>query len=153
VLDAAIWTNSLFTLDIESTQLISDVLVDTCVEAMNQGSIGTGSYIGDMSGFSNILDTGPVGGPDAPGAEGLIQVELQPGQSLDTTVIMAGHDPVLYVLYNCAVAASLATSSDANSSIEEQILYTNQSAASELVYLVVDGAVSTGGYTFDLLIQ
>jgi len=153
VLDAAVWTNSLFTLDIESTQLIPNVLVDTCLEAMSQGSIGTGNYVGDLNGFSNILDPGPFGGPDATGPEGLVQIELQPGESLDAAVNMPGHDPVLYVLYNCTVAASLAASSDANSSADEQIVYTNQSPASELVYLVVDGTISTGSYTFDLLIQ
>jgi hypothetical protein len=153
VLDAAIWTNSVFTLDLDSTLLISNVLTDSCVNAMSQGPISAGTYIGDMNGFSNILDPGPFGGPDAPAPEGLIQIELLPGASLDANVTMAGHDPVLYVLYNCAVAASLATSSDADSSSQEQIVYTNQSAASELVYLVVDGALSTGNYQFELLIQ
>jgi len=150
VLDAAIWTNSAFTLDIVSTQLIGDVLEDNCVDAMALGPIGTGNYVGDLSGFTNLLDPGI---PAAAGPEGLIQIELLPNETLQADVDMPGHDAVLYALYNCAVVGSVAATADANVNGVEQLMYTNQSPGNELVYLVVDGVASTGSYTLDILIQ
>lgn len=142
-----------FALEISSAVLVPDVLVDTCLEAMEQGPVGPGIYVGDTNFFVNQLDPMGTCGVSAPGGDGLVQVLLLPGQTLEASVDMPGANPSLYVLYNCAIAESCPAGSDANSNSQETVSYQNRTQGSELVYLVVDSSGATGQYELTIDIR
>ena len=132
---------------------ISDPLVSSCAEAIEQGPIDEGSYYGQMGTFPNLLTCDPDGEGNAgsgAGGDGKAEVYLLPGQTLTASISGTGM-PHMYIVYNCSIAASCtgATGTDTLS-------YTNESTVAESVYLVVDALEPTGtvqDYFLDIEIQ
>lgn len=153
VVDSFGLNDDVFELSIDAVILETDLLVPTCIEAMQQGPAAPGIYTGYLGSNNNILDPTIDCDVSAPGGEGLVQILLQPGETLTATASMPGSDTVLYVLYNCSVVASCAETRDASTTASETISYTNASLGSEIVYLVVDAAGPTGQYIVDIEIN
>ena len=112
--------NDLYLLDVDIIDIFPNPLVDQCADAIYQTPLtsfppGTDRYVGNITTYNNVAD--PAGacpaGITAPGQEGMVKVELQPGETAVATVEMLGADPVVYFLYNCAISASCAEGSDA----------------------------------------
>ncbi len=154
----------LFLLDVDIIDIFPSPLVDACADALYQTPLtsfppGTDRYVGDITTFHNYAD--PAGGcmtmtspgVTAPGAEGMVKIELAPFEAVEATVTMPGADPSLYLLYNCANSASCASGSDLSTSDTETVSYTNQSGVNEVLYLVVDSQGGSGSFTLDVLIQ
>ncbi len=140
-----------FTLDVSNTAQLTDVLKDTCVEAIEQGPVSNDVYMGTLGGYSDFLDPECVGG--AGGGEGVAQFNLLPGQELTAVVTAPGRDPKLYLMYNCAVTASCFLGINTQSDTNESLVYTNSSGVSEFVYLALDADFNIGDYTLDVEIQ
>ncbi len=140
----------MFQLDVTITSLQNNLLVDSCADALAMPATPNGVYQGTLAAHTNYLD--PACNP-APGAEGLAKFELQTGETLNATATMPGADPALYVLYNCAIGDSCALGENASAGPSESLIYTNNTPASEIIYLAVDSAGVSGDYTLDVLVQ
>ncbi|MEQ1503602.1 MAG: hypothetical protein ABMB14_15295, partial [Myxococcota bacterium] len=151
ILDAAGDVTNKFNLDIVVDSLGGDVLVDTCVDAIAQGPVVSGSYHGSIAGNADLLD--PACAEGAAGGEGMIQVYLEPGQTVTATATGFGSDPKVYLLYNCAIGDSCFLAVDDDAGATETLEYVNNTGFSEYFYLVVDGATNLGDYYLDLAIQ
>ena len=112
----------------------------------------SGFYQGDLSLYNNYTDPALYCGY-ASGPEGLVKVELMGGQTLDVTATITGGNPILYLLYNCAVGASCTEFTDASTTSTESLSYTNATAGNEILYLAVDSEVLSGPYSLDLQIH
>lgn len=106
-----------------------------------------GLYRGTLAG--NLNDIAGACGVSAPGRDGSIRVELQPGQTLRATYRHAG-DGVLYLLDNCPVVPSCFVGSDDTSTGAETLSYTWNGAVMNPVYLVLDAFELAGPQTFEL---
>ncbi|MEZ4236060.1 MAG: hypothetical protein R3F59_07845 [Myxococcota bacterium] len=151
VLDAFDTVTGPFNLDIIVESIGGDVLLPTCVEAMDQGPVTTGVYHGTLSAHADYLD--PACASPANGGEGMLQVYLQPGESVTADVHATGADPKIYLMYNCAIADSCFFADDSDATEDEELRYTNATGVAEYFYLVVDGATNLGEYELDLVVQ
>lgn len=150
--------NDLYLLDVDIIDIFASPLVDQCADALYQTPLtsfppGTDRYVGDITPFSNYADPAGACGITGPGGDGMVKVELGPNETVQATVEMPGADPVVYLLYNCAISASCASGSDYDTTEIETVSYTNTTASTEVLYLVVDSQGGSGSYTLDLLIQ
>lgn len=151
ILDAFDTVTDRFNLDIYIDSLGGDILVPTCVEAIDQGPVTTGSFHGTIAGNADLLD--PDCAAPAGGGEGILQVYLDAGQTLHATVTAPGGDPKMYLLYNCSIADSCFATAVGTQGNTEDLMYTNNTGFSEFLYLVVDGELNLGEYVLDLTIQ
>lgn len=150
--------DDLLLINVDIVQVNQDTLVDSCAEAIYNPPItsnppGTSRHVGNITTFHNYTDPAGACGVNGPAAEGMVKVELQSNQTLTADVFMPGADPVLYVLYNCAVSASCPVGSDADATSDESLTYQNLTPFAEVLYLVVDSNGLSGSYTLDVLIQ
>ena len=106
-----------------------------------------GLYRGTLA--SNLNDIGGACGLVAPGRDGAVRVELQPGQTVRAAFRHAG-DGVLYLLDSCPVVGSCLASSDGSSSGEETLEWTHTGASMNPVYIILDSDDLGGGQTFEL---
>jgi hypothetical protein len=147
VLDGFDTFQSGFSLDVEITSLGGSILVDTCAEAIAQGPAAPGSYQGRIGGNANLLE--PVCSPNSSGGEGITQVFLLPGETLEAQVTTNGSpNAAMYLLYNCSIADSCLT----GVAPSKNLVYQNQTGASEFLYLVLDGPPGLDSYVLDLLV-
>lgn len=151
ILDAFDEVNDIFNLDITIDSLGGDVLVPTCVDALDQGPAVTGSYHGTVAGNADLLD--PDCAAPASGGEGMTQVYLEPGQRLTVTATVPQGDPKLYLLYNCSIADSCFLAEDAAANGTETLVYDNATGFSEFLYVVLDSELNLGEYFLDITIQ
>lgn len=109
-----------------------------------------GLYRGTLASNTNDLSgaTG-CGSSSAPGRDGAVRVELDPGQTVTARYRHAG-DGVLYLLDSCPVISSCLAASDASSSGEESITWTNTGTTRNPVYVALDSASLGGPQTFEL---
>jgi hypothetical protein len=135
-----------FTLDVTVTSLGGSVFQPTCADAIAQGAVASGTYQGRIGGNQNLLT--PDCSPNATGGEGIAQVFLLPGQTLEATVTTNGSpNAALYLLYNCSIADSCLPVAPS-----KRLTYQNQTGTSESLYLVLDGPVGLDPYVLDLLV-
>jgi hypothetical protein len=106
-----------------------------------------GLYRGTLA--SNLNDIGGACGLSAPGRDGAVRVELQPGQTVRAAYRHAG-DGVLYLLDSCPVVGSCLASSDDSFSGEETLEWTHTGATMNPVYIILDSDDLGGGQTFEL---
>lgn len=146
VMDAFAEFTSDFTLDLEVTSLGGAVFMDTCAEAIAQGPIAPNTYQGRIGGNANLLT--PQCFLAGTGGEGVLQVYLLPGQTLDATVTTNGAPAAaLYLLYNCSLGDSCLDVEPA-----KHLTYVNETAVSEFLYLVLDGPPGVDSYVLDLAV-
>lgn len=147
VLDAFSTFDSDFTLDVQITSLGGAVLLPTCADAIGQGVIGPGTYQGRLGGNANLLQ--PACSPLSSGGEGVAQVFLLPGQTLDATATTNGApNAALYLLYNCSISDSCVPDTVPSKHLQ----YTNETLGSEFLYLVLDGPPGLDNYVLDIVI-
>jgi hypothetical protein len=144
------WGNSTGVFELDLVLSETDVLVNSCTEAIGMPPLTTGFYLGDISAYDNLTDPYGTYCDAAPGADALAPVALLDGETLSANLTMLG-DAVVYLLYNCSISASCATSGAGTNTAS--LSYTNTAGASETVYLVIDSASTSGSYTLDVLIQ
>ncbi|MEN0061835.1 MAG: hypothetical protein AAGA48_06760 [Myxococcota bacterium] len=136
-----------FTLDIRRRALGGDVLVNSCVEAIEQGPVGPGFFEGSLLDHANLLpsypDAGPCGG-ERQGGEGIVAVELSGGQSLDVSTFGSTGMPGIHILSNCSIAASCVAFGN------ETLTYTNPSPFTRTVYVVLDAELGIDQYRLDV---
>lgn len=106
-----------------------------------------GLYRGTLAG--NLNDIGGACGLSAPGRDGAVRVELEPGQTLTARYRHAG-DGVLYLLDNCPVIGTCQASSDQSVSGEESLTWTWTGAVRNPVYIILDSDDLEGAQTFEL---
>jgi hypothetical protein len=136
--------NGLFTLDVSREVLTEPPMYDACSEANSQPVITKGNYYAEFTAFSPTLNPGTGGctGTSMPGPEGMVGVELQPGQTLDVGVQTSGADVGIYLLRDCTDPFS--TPTDVCSDVDlgenqvENLAYTNNSGNPERLTLVLD---------------
>ncbi len=136
--------SGLFTLDISRELLTEPPMYDSCNEANAQAVIGKGNYYAEFTAFSPTINPGTGGctGTSMPGPEGMVGVELQPGQTLDVGVQTSGADVGIYLLRDCTDPFS--TPTDVCSDIDlgynqvENLTYTNGGGSVERLTLVLD---------------
>ncbi len=136
--------SGLFTLDITREVLTEPPMYDSCSEA-NAGTVITkGNYYAEFTAFSPLMNPGTGGctGTSMPGPEGMVGVELQPGQTLDVGVQTSGADVGIYLLRDCGDPFSTPSGvcSDVDLGVDqtENLSYTNSGGAVERLTLVVD---------------
>jgi hypothetical protein len=139
---------SVFTLDVTDEELLPPPMYDTCAAAqlaaqdpVNPVTIGSGNYYADFTSYLDHLNPGEGGctGSSLTGADSLVAIQLQSGQTLNAGLTMPGGDGALYLLYNCNDEFSCPIGADAGGiSALENLQYTNYSAGVENMYLVVD---------------
>jgi hypothetical protein len=152
VLDAFAEVTDDFQLDVYIDPLGSDVLVDSCVEAIDQGPVGTGSYHGTLAGHDDLLDP-DCAAAGASGGEGVVQVFLLPGQTLTVKANTPGGNPIVYLVTSCSIEASCFQSSDTLDGEFEELVYSNGTPFSQNFYVVVDSSLNLADYVLDLEIQ
>jgi len=134
----------IFTLDISREVLTEPPMYDSCSEANSQAVITAGNYYAEFTAFSPLLNPGTGGctGTSMPGPEGMVGIELQPGQTLDVGVQTEGADVGIYLLRDCTDPFSTPTDvcSDVDLGFDqtENLSYTNATAAVERLTLVID---------------
>ena len=147
VLDGFDRYNSAFNLDVEITSLGGAVFQDTCAEAIGQGPVNPNAYQGRLGGNQNLLQ--PDCSPNSDGGEGVLQVFLLPGETLDAQVTTNGSaNAAMYLMYNCSIADSCLPGVAPG----KRLSYQNTTGASEFLYLVLDGPPGLDTYVLDLLI-
>jgi hypothetical protein len=151
VLDSFLGVTERFNLDILIESIGGDVLVPTCIEAMDQGPIGSGNYRGSLAVHADLL--APECAGTSEGGEGMLQVYLEPGGTVQATASSAGTNPVVYLMYHCAIAESCFYAENDESGDSEELRYTNTTGVAEFFYLVVDGDTNLGDYELDLTVQ
>lgn len=109
-----------------------------------------GLYRGTLASNTNDL-TSPAGCgiSGAPGRDGAVRVELEPGQTLTATYRHAG-DGILYILDDCPVESSCLDGSDGSLSGAETVTWTNDGASTNPVYVILDSDSLSGPQTFEL---
>ena len=134
----------LFTLDITREVLTEPPMYDTCAEA-NAGTVITkGNYYAEFTAFGGLLNPGTGGctGTSLPGPEGMVGVELQPGQTLDIGVQTTGADVGIYLLRDCtdpfSTPTGVCSDVDLGEDQTENLTYTNNSGNVERLTLVID---------------
>lgn len=85
----------------------------------------------------------------APGRDGFIRVEVEPGQTL-RAVYRHAQNGVLYLLDNCPVLSSCLDWSDRSTSGAEEVVWTNTGYEMNPVYLGLDSTALSGPQTFEL---
>lgn len=131
---------SYYTLDVGLDPLTEPDMYDSCVDAEDAAPIFPGNYYAERTAYLNDLNPG-VGGCTASsvrGADAMTPVDVQPGQTLTVNVNMPGADPAIYFLYQCDDAFSCPFGSDRSIDEREVASYTNNSGATERIYIVVD---------------
>lgn len=151
VLDVVGSVTDRYNLDIYVESLGGDVLLETCVDAIGQGPIETGTYRGSLAGHANLID--PACATPAQGGEGMLEVYLDPFETLTASVNAPGGDPKLYLLYNCAIGDSCFEDADNSGNANESIQYTNSTGFGEYFFLVVDSELNLGDYVLEVEIQ
>lgn len=145
VLDSVGDASGDFTLDVRRRPVGGDVLVNTCLEAIEQGPIGSGTFEGTLLDHSNLLPTytGVCAG-DRLGGEGIAAVELAGGQSLTVDATGSTGTPDIHILSNCNIAASCVALGS------ETLTYTNETGFARTVYVVLDAEVGIDQYRLDV---
>lgn len=131
---------SAYTLDVVLDPLVAPQLYDVCADAEAAPVLLPGEYYNDVVSFDATLDPGVGGctGSAQPGPDTMFPIELGPGQTVNLLVDMPGGDPALYLLYDCEETFSCPVGSDRSSGQDEALVYTNASASTERLYVVVD---------------
>lgn len=106
-----------------------------------------GLYEGTLA--SNLNDVSGCGALSAPGRDGAVRLELEPGASVSATLRHAG-DGAVYILDSCPVVSSCLDSSDQSISGAETVSYTNDTGITNIVYVVLDSDDLAGPQTFEL---
>jgi hypothetical protein len=155
--------SSVYTLDVTDEELVPPPMYDTCGAAQLGAQeqppvlITTGKYYADFVAYQDHLNPGDGGctGSSLTGADSLVAVQLQGGQSITAGLTMPGGDGALYLLYNCNDEFSCPVGSDVGGiSAVENLVYTNYSAGVENLYLVVDSkGVGMRPYFLSITIQ
>ena len=83
----------------------------------------------------------------------MTKVEVPAGATISVNVNMVGADPAVYLLYNCTTVTSCAAGNNSSIGSTENVAYTNTSASTEVLYLVVDTATSMAPYMMTIDIQ
>ena len=137
-----------FYLDVEMTEILGDVLVNDCAEAMASTTLQTGSYEGSLGGHINRLDPedSPSCGTAAPGGEGIAKVTLNPGETISVEVQMPDADPILYWTWACNLVDSCIDLVNLDNSTVETLTWTNDTPFQENRYLIVDSAAGATTY-------
>ena len=135
-----------FRLDLDLTAADGDILVNTCSEAIAQGSVAPGNYGGQLADHLNLLD--PKCAASAAAGEGMVQVVLASGETLQATATTPGATATLYLMSNCAIADSCFFAAFGPS-----LSYTNDSPYERTIVLVVDSELGLGSYFLDIEIQ
>lgn len=152
VLDAYSTVTDDFNLDIRIDSLAQEVLLPTCVDAIEQGPIDSGSYHGTVAGNADNLNPACAEGT-APGGEGIAMVRLGPGETLSASVEAPGADPKLYLLANCSIGDSCFLFADVDADTTEEIVYVNASGFTQNMYLALDAGPNLGEYFLELAIE
>jgi hypothetical protein len=135
--------NAVFTVDLTVTPIVDPEMYDYCVDAKAptaQVTSATSSFFEPFTAYTGDLNPG-VGGctlSSLPGTEAIMPIEIQPADSVTVFVTMAGGDPGVYLLYDCANAFLCGAGGDLSLGPNEGLEYTNNSADVERLYLVVD---------------
>lgn len=138
-----------FTADVTIDTLLPPDMYDTCAQAQAASpTLGSANYYADFVAYTNTLNPGAGGctGTSLNGSESLTPITLAPGQTLAVNLNMPGGDPGLYLLYNCQNAFSCPVGADLSLGTNEQLVYTNQSAGTENLFLVVDSKTGLRPY-------
>ncbi len=141
VLDGYLSTNGLFYADVSVNTMGPPDMFDTCAAVQGQlVPTPAGGYYSDITAYTNQIDPAQGACPPVPnlGPDAMTKVEVGPGETITVNVDMAGSDPAVYLLYNCADPNACANGSDIDVGPQEQVAYTNNSASTETLYLVVD---------------
>lgn len=137
-----------FYLDVEMTEVLGDVLVNDCAEAMAAPALEMGSYEGSLGGHINRLDPADVPGcgASAMGGEGIARVTLDPGKTITIEAQMPDANPILYWTWACNLVDSCIDLVDADDSTVETLVWTNDTPFQENRYLIVDSAAAATTY-------
>lgn len=160
VIDASDPGDSIFTLDITNEELRTPTMYDSCEEAQAPPPadevISAGNYYANFTSYTDDLNPGTGGctGTSLPGNDSMTAITLQSGEVLTVSVDMADGDPGLYLLYNCQDEFSCPAGADVGGEGDpETITYTNASAGSENLYIVVDSKTGISPYFLSVTIN
>ncbi len=132
-----------FTLDVRRRALGGDVLVNTCIDAIEQGPIGPGFFEGSLLDHSNLLvsypEDGPCGGVRDAG-EGIAAVQLGGGQTIAIDAQGSTPGTGIHLLANCSIAASCVAFG------ADTLTWTNPTPFERTVYIVLDAEVGIDQY-------
>jgi hypothetical protein len=143
---------SVFTLDVTNELLAAPTMYDFCEDAENPPDddgdgipndppLTSGNYYADFVAYTGDLNPGTGGCTETSLAdqESISKITLLTQETLTVSVTMPDGDPGVYLLYNCRDPFQCAVGSDEGGQGDtEQIVYQNQTAGSENLYIVVD---------------
>lgn len=129
-----------YTLDVDIDQLGAPTMFNTCGDVDLADTLLAGSYYVQFNAYSNDLNPGDGGctQSSAPGGESIVPITVPAGQSVQINIDMPDGNPSLYLLTNCNDAFQCVAGVDDTTLSDETLLYTNNGAADENLFLVVD---------------
>jgi len=136
-----------FALDVQRRALGGDVLVNSCIEAIEQGPIGPGFFEGSLLDHANLLPSYPESGPcggQRQGGEGIAAVVLGGGATLDVSTAGSVGEPGIHILSNCSIAASCVAFGT------ENLTWVNDSPFERTVYVVLDAELGIDQYRLNV---
>jgi len=123
---------------------------DTCDDALGMMGVEPGLYAGDIGAFHDDLDPGPGGctGYSADAQDGIVPIDLEPGQTVDLTYSSEYGDGSLYLLSDCSDESTCLVGVDTVGppGNDEHLSYTNDTSAAQTVYAVLDGYGSASSF-------
>ena len=145
-----------FALDVDVFTPTALTPEDTCATLSNAPQLTTGvhHFEGDLFGLANDDDLANPGpsctGYESPGEDGLVRVQLQPGETMTVDYVRVGGDGSVYVLETCGDTTT-AVACDDNATIfqpgvdaPEKLTVTNTTGAVADWTLVLDAYVAGG---------
>ena len=140
-----------FWLDIEVLDVNFLTASDDCAGASSLANLTTGTYLGDLSTFTDQLDPGSAGctGYEASGGEGFVPFELADGETIHL-VYDSASDGSLYIVSDCTDASTCLIGVD-EFGFPEEITYTNSTGSTQNYFVALDGWLSTS--TFNLEVE
>lgn len=129
---------------VDAAQARSTLVTGFCPSSVTAPGLYEGtlaSNLNDVSGCASMLS--------APGRDGAVRLELTAGQTVSAVLRHAG-DGALYILDSCPVISSCLDSSDQSISGSETVSYTNDTGATNTVYVILDSDDLAGPQTFEL---
>jgi hypothetical protein len=141
------------------------VPIDTCADAMTVDPYVTGHYgfAGTLAGKADDLDLVNPGpsctGYESSGADGVLPIQLSPGETVSAWYNQRADDGSLYLLTDCTDTTTTLACEDAyveNAqgqaiNAPERVTHHNDTGALEIVYLVIDGYQQAR--SFDLMLD
>lgn len=106
-----------------------------------------GLYRGTLAANTNDITSACL--LSAPGRDGALRVELEPGQAVRAVYRHAG-DGVVYILDSCPVTSTCLAGANTSSSGEEVVQWKNTGSVKNPVYVVLDSSALGGAQTFEL---